>query len=84
VAARTGAPSRTVNATSAQARSGQAPASATTSTPASATSTDGCQGNADGQWPGDASGDELMRIRRIIAALLRKVAAPSFLHEAAT
>jgi hypothetical protein len=25
-----------------------------------------------------------MRIRRIIAALLRKVAAPSFLHEAAT
>ena len=40
-------------------------------------------GNANGQWPGDASGDELMSIRRIIVGLLRKVAAPSFLHEAA-
>ena len=29
------------------------------------------------------SGDELMSIRRIIVGLLRKVAAPSFLHEAA-
>jgi Protein of unknown function (DUF2786) len=40
-------------------------------------------GSANGQRPGAASGDELARIRRIIAALLRKAAATSFPHEAA-
>jgi hypothetical protein len=40
-------------------------------------------GSANGQHPGAASGDELARIRRIIAALLRKVAAATFPHEAA-
>jgi hypothetical protein len=34
--------------------------------------------------PGAASSDDLARIRRIIAALLRKAAATSFPHEAAT
>jgi hypothetical protein len=38
---------------------------------------------ANGQRPGAAGGDELARIRRIIAALLRKAAATSFPHEAA-
>jgi Protein of unknown function (DUF2786) len=38
---------------------------------------------ANGQRPGAASGDDLARIRRIIAALLRKAAATSFPHEAA-
>ena len=33
--------------------------------------------------PGAASSDDLARIRRIIAALLRKAAATSFPHEAA-
>jgi Protein of unknown function (DUF2786) len=37
---------------------------------------------ANGQRPGAASGDDLARIRRIIAALLRKAAATSFPHEA--
>jgi hypothetical protein len=40
-------------------------------------------GNANGHHPGAASGDELARIRRIIAALLRKAAATTFPHEAA-
>ena len=40
-------------------------------------------GSANGQRPGAGSGDELARIRRIIAALLRKAAATSFPHEAA-
>jgi hypothetical protein len=40
-------------------------------------------GSANGHHPGAASGDELTRIRRIIAALLRKAAATSFPHEAA-
>jgi hypothetical protein len=40
-------------------------------------------GSANGQRTGAASGDELARIRRIIAALLRKAAATSFPHEAA-
>ena len=40
-------------------------------------------GSANGQRPGATSGDELARIRRIIAALLRKAAATSFPHEAA-
>ena len=40
-------------------------------------------GNANGQRPGAGSGDDLARIRRIIAALLRKAAATSFPHEAA-
>jgi len=35
------------------------------------------------RWPGATSGDDLARIRRIIAALLRKAAATSFPHEAA-
>jgi Protein of unknown function (DUF2786) len=39
--------------------------------------------NANGQRPGAGSGDDLARIRRIIAALLRKAAATSFPHEAA-
>jgi Protein of unknown function (DUF2786) len=40
-------------------------------------------GRANGQRPGATSGDDLARIRRIIAALLRKAAATSFPHEAA-
>jgi hypothetical protein len=40
-------------------------------------------GSANGQRSGAGSGDELARIRRIIAALLRKAAATSFPHEAA-
>ena len=39
--------------------------------------------SANGQRPSAASGDDLARIRRIIAALLRKAAATSFPHEAA-
>jgi hypothetical protein len=39
--------------------------------------------NANGHRPGAGSGDDLARIRRIIAALLRKAAATSFPHEAA-
>jgi Protein of unknown function (DUF2786) len=39
--------------------------------------------SANGQRPGAASGDDLARIRRIIAALLCKAAATSFPHEAA-
>jgi Protein of unknown function (DUF2786) len=37
---------------------------------------------ANGHRPGATSGDDLARIRRIIAALLRKAAATSFPHEA--
>jgi uncharacterized protein DUF2786 len=40
-------------------------------------------GSANGHRPGAGSGDDLARIRRIIAALLRKAAATSFPHEAA-
>jgi Protein of unknown function (DUF2786) len=40
-------------------------------------------GSANGHRPGATSGDDLARIRRIIAALLRKAAATSFPHEAA-
>jgi hypothetical protein len=39
--------------------------------------------SANGHRAGAASGDDLARIRRIIAALLRKAAATSFPHEAA-
>jgi Protein of unknown function (DUF2786) len=39
--------------------------------------------SANGHRPGANSGDDLARIRRIIAALLRKAAATSFPHEAA-
>jgi hypothetical protein len=39
--------------------------------------------SANGHHPGATSGDELARIRRIIAALLRKAAATSYPHEAA-
>jgi hypothetical protein len=39
--------------------------------------------SANGQRRTAASGDDLARIRRIIAALLRKAAATSFPHEAA-
>ena len=39
--------------------------------------------SANGQRPGAGSGDDLARIRRIIAALLRKAAATSYPHEAA-
>ena len=39
--------------------------------------------SATGHRPGATSGDDLARIRRIIAALLRKAAATSFPHEAA-
>jgi Protein of unknown function (DUF2786) len=39
--------------------------------------------SANGHRPGAASSDDLARIRRIIAALLRKAAATSFPHEAA-
>jgi hypothetical protein len=39
-------------------------------------------GSANGQRPGAGSSDDLARIRRIIAALLRKAAATSFPHEA--
>jgi len=39
--------------------------------------------SANGHRPGAASGDDLARIQRIIAALLRKAAATSFPHEAA-
>ena len=39
-------------------------------------------GSANGQRSGAGSGDDLARIRRIIAALLRKAAATSFSHEA--
>jgi hypothetical protein len=39
--------------------------------------------SANGHRPGASGGDELARIRRIIAALLRKAAATSFPHEAA-
>jgi hypothetical protein len=38
---------------------------------------------ANGHRPSATSGDDLARIRRIIAALLRKAAATSFPHEAA-
>jgi Protein of unknown function (DUF2786) len=40
-------------------------------------------GSANGHRPGAASRNDLARIRRIIAALLRKAAATSFPHEAA-
>ena len=40
-------------------------------------------GSANGHRPNATGGDELARIRRIIAALLRKAAATSFPHEAA-
>ena len=40
-------------------------------------------GSANGHRPGATRGDDLARIRRIIAALLRKAAATSFPHEAA-
>jgi len=40
-------------------------------------------GSANGQRPGAASSDDLARIRRIIAALLRKATATTFPHEAA-
>jgi hypothetical protein len=40
-------------------------------------------GSANGHRPGATSSDELARIRRIIAALLRKAAATTFPHEAA-
>jgi hypothetical protein len=40
-------------------------------------------GSANGQRPGATSGDDLARIRRIIAGLLRKAAATSFSNEAA-
>jgi hypothetical protein len=40
-------------------------------------------GSANGHRPGADSSDDLARIRRIIAALLRKAAATSFPHEAA-
>jgi hypothetical protein len=39
-------------------------------------------GTANGHRPGATGGDDLARIRRIIAALLRKAAATSFSHEA--
>jgi hypothetical protein len=39
--------------------------------------------SANGQRSGAGSGDDLARIRRIIAALLRKAAATSYPHEAA-
>jgi Protein of unknown function (DUF2786) len=39
-------------------------------------------GSANGHRPSATSGDDLARIRRIIAALLRKAAATSFPHEA--
>jgi hypothetical protein len=39
-------------------------------------------GSANGHRPSATGGDELARIRRIIAALLRKAAATSFPHEA--
>ena len=39
--------------------------------------------SANGQRPTAGSGDDLARIRRIIAALLRKAAATSYPHEAA-
>jgi hypothetical protein len=39
--------------------------------------------SANGQRPGATAGDDLARIRRIIAALLRKAAATSFPYEAA-
>jgi hypothetical protein len=38
--------------------------------------------SANGQRPGATGGEELARIRRIIAALLRKATATSFPHEA--
>jgi hypothetical protein len=40
-------------------------------------------GSANGHRPSATGGDELARIRRIIAGLLRKAAATSFPHEAA-
>jgi Protein of unknown function (DUF2786) len=40
-------------------------------------------GSANGQRPGATSSADLARIRRIIAALLRKAAATSYPHEAA-
>jgi Protein of unknown function (DUF2786) len=40
-------------------------------------------GSANGHRPSAAGSDDLARIRRIIAALLRKAAATSFPHEAA-
>jgi len=40
-------------------------------------------GSANGHRPSATGGDELARIRRIIAALLRKAAATSFPYEAA-
>jgi Protein of unknown function (DUF2786) len=39
--------------------------------------------SANGHRPGAGSGGDLARIRRIVAALLRKAAATSFPHEAA-
>jgi hypothetical protein len=39
--------------------------------------------SANGHRPGATSGDDLARIRRIIAALLRKAAATTYPHEAA-
>jgi hypothetical protein len=40
-------------------------------------------GGVNGHRPGAASGDDLARIRRIMAALLCKAAATSLRHEAA-
>jgi hypothetical protein len=39
-------------------------------------------GSTNGQRPGAGNGDDLARIRRIIAALLRKATAASYPHEA--
>jgi hypothetical protein len=49
---------------------------------APATSADRPPGSANGHRPGAAGGDELARIRRIVAALLRKAAATASPHEA--
>jgi hypothetical protein len=71
-AARTGAPSARNSAASARGPSGPAPASATNG---DRTSTTAIVSSANGQRPSATSGDDLARIRCIIAALVRKAAA---------
>jgi hypothetical protein len=79
-AARTGPPITTSSAGSTRGPIGPAPASANTGR----TSSTASAGRHQAAPPGSTtSGDELARIRRIIAALLRKAAATTYPHEAA-
>ena len=73
-------PARRVRAARRRPAPPAAPGAARTSSTASAGRR---QDSANGHRPGATGGDDLSRIQRIIAALLRKAAATSFPHEAA-